>query len=263
MKQHTFSLVLLLRRWQLLLLPLSLLATLALLACSSSSQPAKDARADGPREGGAQDAAKDVLPLKDAPQNGAKDGKSDLRHDLNLPRPDYLLQLPSAADYALLQAPINGKGAYVRFLLQVDGRKAPAPLDKECIFQNTEKYDYHIKFITSFPELKHIDFKTYVQMMNFQKDRVWWGGALSLRPNIEHPVTKVKGLITYEVYQQDAESENLTLEQFVEIDRRMKNCMPYAKDLLAVTPGSTLQLIHLDDLQDALRAKGVIVYISD
>jgi hypothetical protein len=76
-------------------------------------------------------------------------------------------------------------------------------------------------------------------------------------------VTKVKGLITYEVYQEDAESENLTLEQFVEIDRRLKKCMPYAKDLLAVTPGSTLQMIHLDELRDALGAKGVIVYINN
>ena len=35
----------------------------------------------------------------------------------------------------------------IKHLLRVDGRKAPTPLDSECIFQNTRRFPHHLPFI--------------------------------------------------------------------------------------------------------------------
>ena len=170
--------------------------------------------------------------------------------------PTHLEQLNTPQDFQKL------RGAYdnIKYLLSVDGRQAPAPLDAECIFQDTERFPSHLVFLHHFEHLSHLTLDDYTDMVLGDK-RVWWGGGLLNRPTMVHPRTGMPGVIAYQIYQDDMASENLTVEQFVEVDKRLKGCMPYATQMLALLAVGNAQRAQVKQLEPLLNAQQVdVVY---
>jgi len=185
-----------------------------------------------------------------APDGGPADGT-----DGGAARPNYLERLQSPADFARVQ----GEEGEVKYLARVAGSKGLPPIDKPCVFQNTELYRGHITFIKSFPELVHIDFDTYLNLVMKNASRVLWGGELKFFSEAIHPRTKARGVLAYFVYADDAPSEALTLAQIAEVDARMKGCVPYAKDLLVLVGMNQTQVARFEAQAGDLRARGIEV----
>src|SRR5687767_5938865 len=82
---------------------------------------------------------------------GGPPGPGDAAPDAG-PAP-FLERLETSADFTRLA----GEGWAVKYLAPVAGKKAPSPLDRGCVFQNTARYPLHLAFLRSFAELAHID----------------------------------------------------------------------------------------------------------
>ena len=174
--------------------------------------------------------------------------------------PTYLEELDSADDYALVQ----GEKSEVKYLLRVDGREPPAPLSSPCVFQNTERFPYHLHFLLSFPELSALDLDSYVAMVMGRATRVWWGGGLSLWSGVPHPLSGKTGVITYTVYVDAGADQMLSADELAQIYGRLSGCMSYAKELLALLPETPEQSAHLRALESELRGRGIaVVYPED
>jgi pyruvate,water dikinase len=167
--------------------------------------------------------------------------------------PRYLERLASPADFARVQ----GEEGEVKYLGQA-GKGLP-PLDKPCFFQNTARYPGHITFLKSFPELINIDFATYLNLVMKNASRVLWGGELKFFSGAIHPRTNGRGVLAYFIYSDDAVTEALTLDQIEEVDKRMKGCVPYARDLLVLVGMNQIQAAHFAGQAEALRGRAVDV----
>jgi hypothetical protein len=200
-----------------------LLPLLALASCSGgSSHPAQDAAADAPA--------------------GCANTAS-------------LERLSSEADFACLE----GEAWEVKYLAQVNGRKAPAPLDRPCVFQNTARYPLHVNFMRSFPPLATLDFDTYLTLVMNAASRVLWAGELKLLPGAAHPRTGKRGVLAYFVYTGEDERDALTAAQIAEVDARLKQCVPYAKDLLVLVGTDQKQAQRFAAQATELRGRGIDV----
>jgi hypothetical protein len=168
-------------------------------------------------------------------------------------KPRYLELLASPADFALVQ----GEEGEVKYLGKA-GKGLP-PVDRPCFFQNTERYAGHITFLKSFPELANLDFATYLNLVMKQATRVLWGGELKFLSDGVHPRTKGRGVLAYFIYADDAVTEALTVDQIEEVDRRMKGCVPYARELLVLVGMNQIQAARFAEQAEALRARGIDV----
>jgi pyruvate,water dikinase len=173
------------------------------------------------------------------------------------PPPDdrYLTRLGSPADFTRLQ----GEEGEVKYLAPVEGGKGLPPLAGRCLFQDTHRFEGHITFLRSFPELAGLDFETYLALVLKGATRVLWGGELKLFSGAVHPRTGRRGVLAMFVYADDTDVDSLTLEQFVEVDRRIKECVPYARDLVVLVGEDPDQQQRLAGQVEALRARGVDV----
>lgn len=219
------------------------------------------AACDGPAPtpDGGSDAATPDAPTTDAGTDAATDAPSDAPSDggpdAPVPGPDYLTSIGTEADYAS----IAGEGDEVKYLATVDGRDPVLP--HECLFQNTARYAFHIQFLrAAFPdELGTLDFDTYVSLVLDAPTRRWWGGALDRYARIAHPLSGHPGITTYTVYQSSGAGENLSVDQIVEIDARMKSCAPALAAELVFVPSGADQEDHVRPLVAELNARGVAV----
>ena len=169
-------------------------------------------------------------------------------------RPDFLTRLGSPADFALLQ----GEGGEIKYLGQVDGTTPPAPgLGHACMFQNTERYAGHITFLRSFPELANLDFGTYLAMVTKRASRVLWGGSLKLYPTARHPATGAPGILAYFVYSDPNEVDALTVDELGALDARLKECVPFASELLVLVGMDEDQAGRFEAQRAGLAARGV------
>jgi hypothetical protein len=168
-------------------------------------------------------------------------------------RPKYLERLASPTDFALLQ----GAEGEVNYLGKA-GRGLP-PLDRPCMFQDSARYPRHITFIKSFPELAHIDFDAYLNLVMKNATRVLWAGSLVYVSTGVHPRTKARGVLAYFIYADDAVTEALTVEQIQEVDARLKGCVPYARDLLVLVGMNRIQADRFAAQASTLATKGVDV----
>ncbi|MBC8131681.1 MAG: hypothetical protein H7X95_01765 [Deltaproteobacteria bacterium] len=170
-------------------------------------------------------------------------------------RPRYLERLESTEDFGRVQ----GEGGEVKYLGVVTGRAGLPPVDKPCMFQNTALYQGHITFLKSFPELAHIDFNTYLNLVMKNASRQLWGGELKFFSAGIHPRTGVRGVLAYFLYADDLITEALTLDQIAEVDARLKGCVPYAKDLLVLVGMNETQVGHFRGQAKDLAGRGVDV----
>lgn len=182
----------------------------------------------------------------EAPRDGAPPACQDER---------FLERLPSPEAFTCMQ----GEGWAVKYLAEVAGRRAPRPLDKACAFQNTAIYAGHIRFVTSFPELAHVDFDTYLALVMRNRTRVWWAGELKLLPGAAHPRTGRRGVMALFVYAGDDEEDALSIDQIAEAYARVAECAPYTREMLVVVGANAIQSARFAALAPALRARGIEV----
>lgn len=169
-------------------------------------------------------------------------------------RPDFLTHLTSPADFALLQ----GEGAEIKYLGQVEGSTPPAPgLAQACLFQNTERYAGHLTFLRSFSELANIDFNSYLTLVMKRASRVLWGGSLKLYPTVPHPATGAPGIMAYFVYSDPNDVDALTVDELAAMDTRLKACAPFAADLLVLVGMDEDQAARFEAQRSALASRGV------
>jgi hypothetical protein len=142
--------------------------------------------------------------------------------------PAWLDHLGGPADFADLQ----GEGWSVKYTGNVAGRVPPAPLDRPCTFQNTARYPLHLQFLHSFPELRNLDFASYLDLVMKSASRVLWAGELQLVPGGKHPRTGAPGIMAYFVYADP--DDPLAVDDLVAIDQRLKGCAAYARDLMVL-----------------------------
>lgn len=167
---------------------------------------------------------------------------------------EYLTRLRSAEAYASLAA----EGAEVKYLAIVDGRAPEAVFaGAECLFQNTAKYEYHVQFLRTFPGYEDMSAERYADLVLRRASRSMWGGGLRLFPATPHPVSGTNGVLAYTVYSESSTEEMLTVDDIVEVDRRLKNAALFASDFLVFTPDGGAQIAALEDKADELLAEGV------
>ena len=178
---------------------------------------------------------------------------SDAGPDDPMPDPRFATRLESPAAYARLA----GEQWAVKYLARLDGRQAPAPIDRPCTFQDTNQFALHIHFLRSFPELSTLDFDAYLALATHNATRVVWSGELRLFAGAHHPRTGQPGVLGYFVYAEGGDP--LNIEQLAEIDGRLKDCAPYARDMLVLVGGTQDQAAAFRAQAARLSERGVFV----
>ena len=169
---------------------------------------------------------------------------------------DFLTTLDSLADFSS----VSGEGAEVKYLAIVNGVEAPAVFGEgSCLFQNTARYPYHLQFLRTFPDYSSLSSERYVDLVLRRASRVMWGGGLKLLAAAPHPLTDRKGVLAYTVYSESTSAEMLTVDDIVEVDRRLKARIPVAAEWLVFTPDGIAQTRALEPLRDQLLAEGVVL----
>ena len=216
------------------------LVSVLLLACGNAPNDAV-----GARDGGV-DATSDPRSNTASPDAGAAaDAASSMK---------YLTQLNSAADFAA----VAGEGAEVKYLAREGDSPMPSPFDSErCVFQNTQRYPYHLLFLRTFEQHAMLSPEAYEDLVLRSASRQLWVGQLKWFAATVHPETQRQGVIAYTVYA-DAD-DRLTVDQLVDLDQRLKDCAPYASDLLVLVPDGSAQLSWLPALTPQLQERGVAV----
>lgn len=185
-------------------------------------------------------------------------GRGEPRADAG-PSPDggvpqqFVEKLTRAQDFAALQ----GEGWSVKYLGAVDGRTPPAPVNRRCVFQNTALYPLHLQFLRTFPELASLDFASYLSLTMKSASRVLWAGELQLIPGGVHPRTGRRGILALFVYADPDDA--IALDELVALDQRMKECAPYARDLMVLVGADPDQGRDFGQKAAALAARGVDV----
>jgi hypothetical protein len=167
----------------------------------------------------------------------------------------WLDRLVTDEDYAALE----GEGREVKYLARLDGREPMLPYD--CLFQNTARYPFHIQFLRGAfaEELGALDLDSYVSIVLRAASRRWWGGSLKRYDRITHPLSFYPGITTYTVYTQPGSGEDLTVDQIVEVDQRLKGCAPVFDSELVFVPSGDQQMAAVEPLIDDLNSRGVAV----
>src|SRR5690606_30841992 len=148
--------------------------------------------------------------------------------------PESLTELRELSDFTSLAV----AGTEVKFLVTHDTAALPPSLDVECLFQNTQKYPYHLHFLQSLPELEQLSAERYEDWVMWRATRTMYTGALKLFPAAAHPATGERGVLAYAVYAASTPDERLTVEEIVEVDERLKGCSPGLSDLIVYLPQS-------------------------
>lgn len=173
--------------------------------------------------------------------------------------PAYLTELRTAYDYGLLQGP----GAEVKYLARLEGREPPSQIDSPCIFQNTRRYPLHLQFLQDSGAFETIDVFEYETLVLQRASRIWWGGSLKAIPAVVHPTTGHPGVIAYNVYARASPDEVLTVDEYAELDARLKACARYASDLLVLAAEQPMEAERLRAIAPQLQEHGVAVVFPE
>ena len=154
------------------------------------------------------------------------------------PPPDggYLVHLETPDDLASL----SKDGAEVKYLARVAGMTPPSPLTAECYFQDMHRYDWHLEFLRSFPELADLQPAAYSALVLSRRTRSLFGGSVRPWPGAVHPRTRMQGVVAYTVYAEPL-TGSLTTADLIEVDATLERCIPFARDVLVFVPADALQ----------------------
>lgn len=170
---------------------------------------------------------------------------------------DYLERLETEAEYEAL----DGEGDEVKFLLRVDGRDAPVPA--QCLFQNTERFAFHLEFLrASFEATKDLGVMDYSLLVLKRASRVWWGGALKHFPSVRHPSSGERGVYAVLVYD-DINVGDLETADLEEVWARLADCAPLTDRKRAFVPVGEAQTRFATDHAAALDALDIAVLFPE
>lgn len=207
---------------------------LALVAGACSSSPSPDGGADAGSDAG--------LPPADGGFSPDAAQPIDASFLTVLSTPEQLAAMTSTA------------GGGVKYLAHVAGRPAFEPLTEPCYFQNMRRFSWHLLFLQSFPEHRQLSYDAYLALVLRQSARRLWGGAVQAWPGALHPRTNALGVVAYTIY---GEPNSFDASAVVEVDRVLKSCVPFARELLVWVPESPDQRGLLTRDRGALAAMGV------
>jgi hypothetical protein len=199
-----------------------------------------------------------ILACGDPPAAGNPDASTMLPDSGGIPDsgvpidPRFRTELNNPSDLAAITSSIAGSA--VKYLAPVEGAASFAPLVAPCYFQNMYLYPWHLQFLQSFPEHRGLTFDAYLALVLRPASRLLWGGAIKAWPGARHPSTNARGVISYAVY---SDPNTLKKEDIIAVDRRLKQCIPFAADLLVFVPEGTDQKAMLTRERVALKAEGV------
>lgn len=217
--------------------------------------------ADTPDAGQPGDAASaaDAAPRADAGEladtGSADTGAADAGAVDAAPGPAYLTTLTSTEAFVSLSRAMG-----VKYILRVEGATPRAPLLESCYFQNTARYQFHIEFLRTFPELSALSFQDYEDLVLDPATRIWWGGAV-LRVPQQHPISGTPVSLGYQIYATNGAVVGLREADIVEVDALLRACIPYAANQLAFLPGDPLQQAFARTVAASLAARGVAVLL--
>lgn len=208
----------------------------------ADAAPAADARA--PDDASSPDDA-----------GGADTGAADASASDAAPGPAYLTTITSTEAFVSLSRAMG-----VKYILRVEGATPRAPLLESCYFQNTARYQFHIEFLRTFPELAGLSFQDYEDLVLDPATRIWWGGAV-LRVPQRHPISGTAESLGYQIYATNGAVVGLREADIVEVDALLRACIPYAANQLAFLPGDPLQQAFARTVAASLAARGVAVLL--
>lgn len=183
----------------------------------------------------------DGAPARDAAADASADAPAAIRFATELRTPD---------DFAAMSAAGTSE---VKYLAPVAGQILP-PFTAPCYFQNTRLYSWHLLFLQSFPEHAALTFDGYRAMVLRASSRKLWGGTVKVWPGATHPGTGAAGVVSYSVY---GDAGSLDAAAIREVDRTLKSCLPFARELLVFVPETPEQSGMLMRERAALAADGV------
>src|SRR5262249_24744504 len=120
-------------------------------------------------------------------------------------------------------------------------------------------YPLHLHFLRSYMALANLDFDTYLALIMKGPSRVFWAGDLKLLPGAAHPRTGKRGVLAYFIYTGEDAGDALTIDQIAEVDARLKQCVPSARDLLVLVGEDEAQTRRFGMQANDLRGRGVDV----
>ena len=186
---------------------------------------------------------------------GIQDGAVDQDAALG---PDFLPRLQSVAEFQSLA----GEGQEVKYMLQVDGQEPV--IEHVCAFQNTARFPYHLHFLRAvFPAYADLDPGSYASLVLRRASRRSFAGSLTSHALTSHPRTGLRGIYTYNIYQDPGPGEGLTLAEIVQVDQRMKACAPFAADQIVHLPEGAEREAAVRNMLPELQAAGVDVRFLD
>ena len=176
------------------------------------------------------------------------------------PPPDELQFYPVLDDVEKYDDLVGAEGT-VKYLAQVEGAPVTAPIDDECVFQNTALYSFHLFFLNAQPGGEDLLVDDYTSLVLQRDTRVWWGGDIRFFPEAEHPTTGEPGVLTWGLYTQDSANNRLVVDDVRQGFARLAPCLPAFEGQLAFTPGSAEQIQTTRLSQGALAAEGIAVLL--
>lgn len=164
----------------------------------------------------------------------------------------YVNELRALADIAALS--IEAQPDTVKYLARIEGADVLEPLQARCYFQNMKRFPWHLQFLQSFRELRGATLDGYRSWVLRPGTRRLWGGAVQSWPELTHPETRTRGVITYDVY---AEPGGLDVDDIAAVLAQLQRCAPFAKELLAFLPSAPDQEALVERERAALTARGI------
>jgi len=146
----------------------------------------------------------------------------------------------------------------VKYLARIEGADVLTPLDEACYFQNMKRFPWHLQFLQTFRELRGATLDSYRSWVLRPGTRKLWGGSVQSWPEIEHPVSERRGVITFDVY---AEPGGLDVDDIASARERLLGCMAFAEDMLVFVPTAPDQEALVGRERDALEERGIAVLL--
>lgn len=168
----------------------------------------------------------------------------------------YVNELRALEDIAALST--EAQPGTVKYLARIEGAKPLGPLDERCYFQNMKRFPWHLQFLQSFQELRGATLDGYRSWVLRAATRRLWGGSVQSWPDIEHPKTHARGVITFDVY---AEPGSLDVDDIASVASRLGGCARFARDLLVFVPTALDQQGLVERERDALEQRGIAVLL--
>jgi hypothetical protein len=234
---------------------LGLLLTLTLGASWACGEGVSTPDAGQPTDAAPQADASGPADAASADTGAADTGAADAGAADAAPGPAYLTTLTSTEAFVSLSRAMG-----VKYILRVSGATPRAPLLETCYFQNTARYQFHIEFLRTFPELSALSFQDYEDLVLDPATRIWWGGAV-LRVPQQHPISGTPVSLGYQIYATNGAVVGLREADIVEVDALLRACIPYAANQLAFLPGDPLQQAFARTVAASLAARGVAVLL--